>query len=122
MKLMNRKKRILIVDDDPAIVDAICFILQDEGYEPVGSIDSKAASDLHHDLPDVLLLDIWMSGQDCCEICRQLKQQNSTKMTPIIMISANRDCAAMAREAGADDFLAKPFEMDELLAKVAKYA
>jgi CheY-like chemotaxis protein len=70
--------------------------------------------------PDLLLLDIWMSGLDGREICKALKLQDHTKHIPIILVSANRDTEQIAHDAGADDFLNKPFDMDDLLRKVAE--
>jgi CheY-like chemotaxis protein len=118
---MSDKKRILVADDDPAIVDCIQIMLEDDGYIVDTSVDGQIAMKMEKDFPDLLLLDIWMSGMDGREICKYLKNQELTRDIPIIMISANKDTSHMAKEAGADDFLAKPFEMDELLSKVAKY-
>ena len=70
---------------------------------------------------DLLLLDIWMSGHDGKEICRALKRGDATKKVPIILISASRDVELSASEAGADDWIAKPFDMKNLLAKVKKH-
>jgi DNA-binding response OmpR family regulator len=61
-----------------------------------------------------------MSGFDGRDICRELKQRKNTRGIPIIMISASRDIERSAYEAGADDFLAKPFEIDDLLGKIRK--
>ena len=71
--------------------------------------------------PDLLFLDIRLSGSDGRTICRQLKSQEATHRLPIIMLSAHKDTRQMVREAGADDFLAKPFEREDLLALTAKY-
>ncbi len=76
---------------------------------------------MEKEYPDALLLDVWMSGQDGREICKFLKNRSNTKHIPIIMISASKDVAASVKAAGADDFLTKPFEMDELIKKVKKY-
>jgi DNA-binding response OmpR family regulator len=113
-------KRIIVADDDPAIVDATQLILELEGYEVTGVVDGRKVLKLQDDLPDLLLLDIWMSGIDGKEICKHLKSQELTKHIPIIIISASQDVQNSALQAGADDFLAKPFEMDDLLSKVAK--
>ena len=114
-------KKILVADDDPAILDSIKMILELEGYEVVTTVNGATVPSLLKNKPDLLLLDIWMSGQDGKDICRTLKADKATKNIPIIMVSASRDVAASAKEAGADDFLTKPFEMDDLLAKVKKY-
>lgn len=112
------KNKILVADDDPAIVDALQFMLEEEGYEVATTVDADAVTKFVVDKPDLVLLDIWMSGQDGREICKYLKTQESTKQIPIIMISANKDTEKIAKESGANDFIAKPFEMDELLGKI----
>jgi len=111
----------MIADDDPGIVDAVEMLLEFEGYEVTSTVDGSTVLDMKDELPDLLLLDIWMSGEDGRDICRKLKSINSTKNIPVIMISASRDIKASAMAAGADDFLAKPFEMDELLKKIAHF-
>lgn len=115
-------KKILVADDDPAIVDAVKMMLEMEGYEVHTTVDGETIYKMEKVYPDVLLLDIWMSGQDGREICKFLKNDPLTRHIPIIMISASKDVKASAKEAGADDFIAKPFQMDDLLAMVAKYA
>ncbi len=118
----NQKRgKILLADDDPGIVATMRMMLEDAGYEVETVVDEAVVQETRKHLPDLLLLDIWMSGMDGREICKQLKGQEKTRHIPIIMISANRDTRRLAKEAGADDFLAKPFDMDDFLAKVAKY-
>ncbi len=118
----NQKRgKILLADDDLAIVDTMRLMLEDAGYEVETVVDEAVIQKTRKHLPDLLLLDIWMSGMDGREICKQLKSNEKTKHIPIIMISADKDTGRLAKEAGADDFLAKPFDMDDFLAKVAKY-
>ena len=117
----KHKKRILIADDDPAILDATGMILADEGYDVETTVNGETVKAMKENYPDLLLLDIWMSGQDGRDICKTLKSNINTKHIPIIMVSANRDTAIIAKEACAEDFIAKPFGIDELLAKVKKY-
>lgn len=114
-------KKILIADDDPAICDAVKMMLEMEGYQVGTTVDGATIYRMESEMPDLLLLDIWMSGQDGREICKYLKARESTKHIPIIMVSASRDIEKSAREAGADDFLSKPFKMADLLGKVALY-
>jgi DNA-binding response OmpR family regulator len=113
-------KKIMIADDDPGIVDAVEIMLDFEGYEVSSTVNGATLLDMQTEFPDLLLLDIWMSGFDGRDICRELKQKKDTKGIPIIMISASRDIERSAYEAGADDFLAKPFEIDDLLGKIRK--
>jgi DNA-binding response OmpR family regulator len=117
---MSKKYTILVADDDPAIVDSIQYMLEDEGYAVETTVDGETVAVMFEHHPDLLLLDIWMSGQDGRDICKALKAQESTRHIPIIMISANKDTEKIAREAGADDFIGKPFDIDDLLGKVRK--
>lgn len=115
-------KKVLIADDDKDIVEVLGIMLELEGYEIATISSGNVVQAVQQGQPHVVLLDIRMSGQDGREICRLLKQTDGTKDIPVVMISANHDGRVMALEAGADDFLGKPFEMDELLEKVALHA
>lgn len=113
-------KKILIADDDPGIVDAISMILEMMGYEVAFTYDGAVVSDeVTKTHTDLILLDIWMSGYDGREICKTLKSNIGTKNIPVLMISASRDVKQSAFDAGADDFMEKPFEMNTILHKVA---
>lgn len=116
------KTKVLIADDDPAINDALAMMLEDAGYEVVTTLDAETVRQISADYPDVVLLDIWMSGYNGGEICQELKKRHDTKNIPIIMISANRDAEAIAKKSGADAFLAKPFEMDDLLDAISNHS
>jgi DNA-binding response OmpR family regulator len=118
---MKAKHRIMIADDDEAILDALSIMLQDAGYEVITIENGQNVLQIKENLPDLLLLDIWMSGIDGGTICKQLKKQKNTKHIPVIMLSANRDIEKIARECGAVDFITKPFEMDHLLQKITEY-
>jgi len=115
------RKRILVAEDDPGIGDMLHEMLSDAGYEVEIEVDGHAVQQMQEPFPDLLFLDIRLSGTDGRTICRQLKSQEATHHLPIILLSANKDTQQMARESGADDFLAKPFEMGDMLALVAKY-
>ena len=119
---MNKKqKTILVADDDPAICDALSFMLEEEGYRVITTVNGGTIYKMEKEFPDLLLLDIWMSGQDGREICKYLKKKELTKNIPIIILSASRDIEKSAHDAGADDFLAKPFDMEELLDKIEEH-
>lgn len=111
-------KKILIADDDEGIVDAVSMILEVMGYEVDFTYDGGAVLDAVKKKPDLILLDIWMSGHDGRDICKQLKSDPDYSGIPILMISASRDIKQSALDAGANDFMEKPFEMDSLLNKV----
>ncbi len=114
-------KKILVADDDPAILDSIKLILEFEEYEVDTTVNGETIFKMEKEYPDLLLLDIWMSGQDGRDICKYLKNNPTTTHIPIIMISASREIMQSAKKAGADDFIAKPFQMKDLLHKVAMF-
>lgn len=114
-------KTILIADDDTAILDSTRLILEYEGYA-VQSVDNgDLLRELKKPLPDLILLDIWLSGTNGGEIASFLKSNPATKNVPIIMFSANRDVKLIAEKSGVEDFLVKPFEIKELLDKISRY-
>lgn len=117
----HSKKKILVADDDPSILEVISLILGDAGYDVETTVGADTERRIREYKPDVILLDIWMSGMDGRTICSDLKSNKQTKRIPVIMISANKDTERIARDAGADGFLAKPFEMKDLLHIVATY-
>lgn len=113
-------KKIFIADDDEAIVDATSLMLEVMGYEVSHTLNGATVPAALRNKPDLLLLDIWMSGMDGRDICKQLKADPETVDIPVLMISASRDIRESALASGADDFLAKPFEMNALLDKIEK--
>ena len=113
-----KNKKILIADDDEGIVGAVTMILEVMGYEVEYTYDGGTVIDAVKNKPDLILLDIWMSGYDGRDICRQLKSDPEYQGIPVLMISASRDIKQSALDAGANDFMEKPFEMDSLLNKV----
>lgn len=120
----NLEKNILVVDDDPDILDALQFTLEDAGYAVVTSLKGDYAENLRDGnggLPDLIILDVLLSGKDGRLICRKLKSQDETRHIPIIMISAHPGARESVKEVGADDFLAKPFDVDALLARIAHH-
>lgn len=114
-------KTILVADDDFAILHSVRMLLEDEGYHVITTDGDKTAQEVKEHLPDLILLDIWMSGTDGRDICKHLKSQARTKHIPIIMISARQDTEKIAKESGADDFVAKPFDIFNLLKKIEQY-
>jgi DNA-binding response OmpR family regulator len=118
---MEKLKRVMIADDDHAIVDAVMAMLEFGGYDVGFTYNGATILEMKEDLPDLILLDIWMSGTDGRDVCKLLKQQESTKNIPVIMISASTDLEKSAKDAGANDFLEKPFDMDELFEKIDKH-
>lgn len=114
--------KIVVVDDDQGILEVIKIVLEDKGYEVLTLADSQKVQKMVVDyLPAVILIDLWMSGIDGHVITRELKSREETKNIPVIAISALNDGGRIAKEAGAEDFLAKPFNIDDLVVMVEKY-
>lgn len=120
--MSNTPPKVLIIEDDADIVLVISSMLEDEGYDVVTANPHKDPHYLHgDDLPDVILLDMLLSGVDGREIARHLKGSAATRHIPIVIISAHPNAREEAQAAGADGFLAKPFDLDVLLNEVARY-
>jgi len=111
-------KSVLIIDDENSILEALAFMLNDAGYSVETSTNGERLHNLRSEMPDLILLDMFLSGENGRDLVKMLKSRKVTKHIPIIMISAHPSVATTVREYGADDFLAKPFDIDELLAKI----
>jgi len=111
--------RVLIVDDDPAVRDSLALSLEFEGYAVVTATDGEQALCRVGDAsPDLLIVDVMMPGMDGRETCRRLRATGSR--LPVLMLTA-RDTLGdrvMGLDAGADDYLVKPFALEELLARL----
>jgi DNA-binding response OmpR family regulator len=115
-------KKILVVDDDEGIVDALSLMLEEYGYEVSATLRGEETyQKVSRFNPDLIFLDILMSGADGRIICQKLKSNAKTKSIPIVMISAHPSAKRHALKVGADGFLAKPFETDELISLAEKY-
>ncbi|MFS0712611.1 MtrAB system response regulator MtrA [Microbacterium sp. 2P01SA-2] len=110
--------RILVVDDDTALAEMIGIVLRTEGFDTVFCADGAAAVDTwRSEKPDLILLDLMLPGMDGIEICTQVRAESGV---PIIMLTARTDTADVVRglESGADDYIVKPFNPKELVARI----
>lgn len=115
-------KRVLIVDDDEAILEAIKIAIQGEGYAVETLTDGEEAMGKAMEFkPDIILLDLLLSGRDGSEIAREFKESSLVKNIPIVMISAHPNAHKSADESGANYFLAKPFDLDDLFKVLERY-
>ncbi len=116
---MEEKKKILIVEDERAIVEILKFNLAREGYETLEALDGETGLQLGlTGDPDLILLDVMLPKMNGFDICAKLRDAGST--VPIIMLTAREEETdkVFGLEAGADDYMTKPFSMRELLARV----
>ena len=116
---MEEKKRILIVEDERAIVEILKFNLMREGYDTLEALDGELGLELAQTKdPDLILLDVMLPKMNGFDICQNLRDAGST--VPIIMLTAREEETdkVFGLEAGADDYMTKPFSMRELMARV----
>ena len=118
---MKHLPRVLIVEDEPAIAELIAVNLRHGGFEPVVAQDSVTAQrELDAVLPDVILLDWMLPGQSGVSLARHWRKQTRTRSIPILMLTARGDepDKVAGLDAGADDYITKPFSTQELLARI----
>ena len=117
----GKNYKILIVEDNQENIDLLYYFLSPQGYELTAVMDGvEAMKKVETDKPDLILLDIMLPKLDGFGVCERLKKNNDTKSIPIIMLTALKDLKDKIKslEVGADDFISKPFENVELLARV----
>jgi CheY-like chemotaxis protein len=117
----ERKRKVYLAEDDLNILFALNTMLEGAGYEVIMSHCGKPFLSANLPPADVFILDNRMPDVDGIEVCRHLKSQPATANIPVIMISAFRGFNSQAKKAGVDDFLEKPFQMNQLLELVAKH-
>ena len=113
--------RVLVVDDDPEIVTFLATLLELEGIGSAVATSAAAAMEkIEHALPDLVLLDIAMPDRDGLDLCRALKKDPRTRAVPVFVVSARpgKDVVDRALAAGAEEFIRKPFENTELIARI----
>src|SRR6266404_2014818 len=111
-----KSPKILLVDDEVAILNALGIYFKQQGYdvEAIAKFHNYLAQLTGPQLPDIIILDILLNHENGAKIAKELKSNPTTKDIPIIMISAIPDGKRLSDEAGADAFLAKPFDLDDL--------
>ena len=115
------KLKVLVVEDEEDILEVIRYNLEQEGYEVISCMDGLEGLEQARKLkPDLVLLDIMLPGMDGVEVCRNLKEGDSTRRIPIIMVTAKGEeiDIVLGLGVGADDYIPKPFEPRELLARI----
>lgn len=112
-------KHILICDDDDGVIDIASIVLKEKGYRVQICQDSNHIVTMVKTLkPNLILMDLWMPGVSGDMITRELKKGKATKKIPIIIVSASKDIEKVSTIVGADDYLPKPFDIQDLEDKV----
>jgi CheY-like chemotaxis protein len=115
-------KRILICDDDPGILDMLELILDETGHQIIPEANSlNVRALMEREKPDLVVLDLWMPMLSGDQVLRVIRENPVTREIPVIVISASTDGKEIAKRAGASDYLAKPFDVDQLLSMVGGY-
>ncbi|MFH1355232.1 MAG: response regulator [Candidatus Omnitrophota bacterium] len=116
-------RKILIVDDEPDLLKVATFRLKKAGYEIINAVNGKEAIELtQQNMPDLILLDLILPSIRGDEVCRQLKNNDKLQHIPVLLFTASTmdDLSAKVKEVGADGYLTKPFELEDLLSKVKR--
>jgi len=114
-------RKILVVDDEPVLVETIAYNLEQAGYQVLTAADGRSALEAaRRETPDLVILDLMLPEMDGLEVCRQLRREHTTATIPIMMLTAKGDeiDKVVGLEVGADDYVTKPFGRRELLARV----
>lgn len=115
------KPTVLIVEDDPALVEVLKYNFQSDGFNTVIAMDGEAAMlAVEEHAPDIIILDWMLPNLSGIEVCRQLRRRNDSRNVPIIMLTARGEEAdrIYGLDSGADDYMIKPFSPSELTARV----
>ncbi len=115
--------KILVVDDEPEMVELLSFNLQRRGYDVLAATNGlEALNKARQHLPDLILLDLMLEGLDGYSVCEILRRQPSTATVPVIMLTALTGQIARANgmEAGANDFVTKPFSPQDLMERIER--
>jgi DNA-binding response OmpR family regulator len=113
-------KHVLICEDDESILDVLEMILVEKGYTVTAWAYCDSLQMVRDVSPDLVLIDLWFPEIGGAELCRQMKDDNEMKKIPVIVVSATNELDKTAKKIKADDFIRKPFDVKEVVEKVAK--
>ena len=115
-------KQIVLIEDDEPIRDVFQIVFKNSDYNVVNFNNGDRIISCEIDAPDLFILDKQISGTNGLDLCRFIKSNEKYKEVPVVMLSASPDIGTLARDAGANDALAKPFSLKKLRETVSKYA
>jgi DNA-binding response OmpR family regulator len=115
----DKRKMVLVIEDDYAILDSLQFLLEDAGYAVMLSEDGTVIdSKFKGKKPDLILLDYWLPNHNGGELTKKLKSADDTKQIPVLVISASYNIKDHVLQAGADEFIPKPYDIYALLERI----
>lgn len=116
---MAENKKILVVDDDSGIGEMLKTLLEFYGFEVIVTEKPEETEEIiQKQNVDLVMLDMLISGVNGTDVCLRLRKNETLSDIPVLMMSALHDAGTKCRDAGANDFIAKPFEMEELIVKI----
>ncbi|MGE4513755.1 MAG: response regulator transcription factor [Chryseobacterium sp.] len=116
-----KSKKIMVCDDDQGILDVLQMLLESEGFTVFTEINStNLIKQIHTHKPDLLLLDLWMPLLSGDQVLKAIRNTGEIKDLSVIVLSASVDGHDIASDAGANDFVAKPFDLDVIVSKIEK--
>jgi CheY-like chemotaxis protein len=121
---MERRKKILLVDDSPTVLMMERILLQDGPYEILSATNGEEALKVAlSERPHAIVMDVVMPGMDGYEVCRRLRAEESSRTTPIILVTTRSSLESLERgyASGCNDYIVKPFEAMELRMKIASF-
>src|SRR5438067_414006 len=110
-----------MIDDEQMLVETIEYRLKEEAFQVITAADgAHALQAAHHEMPDMIILDIMLPEMDGLDVCRHLRRERNTATIPIMMLTAKKDVndIVVGLEVGADDYVTKPFSRQEFVARV----
>ncbi|QJD95141.1 response regulator [Mucilaginibacter robiniae] len=114
--------KIVVVEDNPDIRDIIDYILKDDGYEVISSVDGSVVNQFSEVNPDLVLMDELLPGPRGSQLCQQIKSDEQTRHIPVVLVSTMPHLDKLAEKCGADGYLEKPFNISALVELIRKYA
>jgi len=114
-------KKIVLVDDDEPIRDIFHIVFKDSEYDLTNLENGEKIINNELETPDLFILDKQISGTNGLDVCRFIKKNEKYKRVPVIMLSASPDIVELAKDAGADEAISKPFSLKQLRATISKY-
>lgn len=120
---MPKKKSVAVLDDDQSILDIVSLVLAEASFKVQAFSDpQKFIQQMEQTPADVVIVDIFIDGTDGRRVCRDLKSRSRTSQMPVLLMSADHYVGELAQSAGADAWIEKPFDIDELVNIVERYA